>query len=213
MMTTRSARTVVLALGAASLLFAGAGTLARTLPGAAARETAAAANTFKVDPVHSSMVFKIRHLGVANFYGRFDKMAGTFTFDPAATDTANIEATIETASIDTNNSMRDNDLKSKNYFEVETYPTITFKSKSVKKADGGRFDLTGELTMHGVTKPITAKLEFIGEKDAGARFGYRGGLEAQFTVKRSDFGMTTMIEGGGLGDEVFLIVSLEGMKQ
>lgn len=179
---------------------------------AAAPAPAHAASDFKVDGGHSSVVYKINHLGVSNFYGRFNAIDGEFTFDAAAPESAKINVTIKADSIDSGNGQRDGHLKSPDFFNVKQFPEITFKSTGVKKAGDG-FELTGDLTLLGQTKPITATLVHVGEKDAGARFGYRSGLEARFKINRGDFGMKYMIDNGGLGAEVEVVVALEGARK
>lgn len=172
------------------------------------------ATSFKVDTVHSSVVFKIRHNGVSNFYGRFNDFGGEFTFDPEDLSAANFDISVKATSIDTGNDNRDGHLRTAEFFNVGDFGTISFKSTSVSNADGkGMYSLAGDLTMLGTSKPITAKLEWIGTKDGGERMGFLGGFEATFTIKRSDFGMNYGIERGALGDEVTLFVAIEGRKQ
>jgi polyisoprenoid-binding protein YceI len=180
---------------------------------ASAAATRAAANSFKIDSVHSSVVYRIRHLGVSNFYGRFGNKSGTFTLDPASPETASINVTIEAESVDSGNPNRDKHLKSPDFFNAVQFPTITFKSTSVKKTGEHTFEVTGDLTLLGQAKPVTAKLEYFGEKDTGPKFGHRAGFEATFTIKRTDFGMSFMTEGGALGNEVTVIAAMEGTKE
>ena len=168
---------------------------------------AQAADTYQVDPVHSSVLFKIRHLNVADFYGRFDDVSGTVSLDPAS---GSVNLEIKTDSIDTHNDKRNQDLKGPDFFNVKQFPTITFKSTKVENAGGDAYKVTGNFTLRGVTKPLTVEFKKTGE-GKGMKDEYRAGGETQFTIKRSDFGMNYM--QGVLGDEVTLIVSLEGIRK
>jgi len=156
-----------------------------------------AANQFQVDSVHSSVVFKVRHNGVANFYGRFNEVAGTYTI---AENGGQIDVTVNADSIDTNHSGRDNHLKSPDYFNVREHPELTFKSEKITKVDDSTFKATGTLSFHGQSKEITVDIKQYTERDG--RRGKISGFETVFTVDRSDFGMN--------GDEVTIIVALEG---
>ncbi len=167
------------------------------------------ADTFKIDPVHSSIVFGILHLGVTDFYGRFNDVSGKVVFDKEDPSKNSVELSIPVESIDTHNEKRDQHLKSPDFFNAKQFPMIVFKSKSVE-ASGDKYKVTGELMLHGVTKPLA--LEFKRGADAKGMEGeIRGGGQAHFTFKRSDFGMDFM--QGPLGDEVAIFVSLEGVKE
>lgn len=168
------------------------------------------AETYKVDPIHSSNWFRIKHLNVTYFYGRFNEIEGTYTLDDANPAGSAIDIQIKTESIDTNNDGRDKHLKSPEYFDAEKYPEITFKSSSVKKTGDQQYEVKGDLTFRGVTKPLTVKIERTGA-GPGMKGEYRSGFETSFEIKRSDFGMTTMV--GPLSDEVRLTISVEGIRQ
>jgi len=174
------------------------------------KPAASAAGTYKVDPVHSSNVFCIRHLGVTNFYGRFNETAGTFVLndDDPAKDA--FEITIKATSIDTHNEARDKHLKSDAFFDVEKYPDITFKSTAVKKEGAGVLVVTGDLTLHGTTKPITTTVMLIGA-GAGMKGEFRAGFETPFTIKRSEYGVSGL--PGALGEDVKITVSVEGIRE
>ena len=174
------------------------------------KPAASAAGTYKVDPVHSSNAFCIRHLGVTNFYGRFNETAGTFVLndDDPAKDA--FEITIKATSIDTHNEARDKHLKSDAFFDVEKYPDITFKSTAVKKEGAGVLVVTGDLTLHGTTKPITTTVMLIGA-GPGMKGEFRAGFETTFTVKRSEYGVSGL--PGALGEDVKITVSVEGMRE
>jgi polyisoprenoid-binding protein YceI len=168
---------------------------------------AAAEGSWSVDPVHSSMVFRIKHMNTGYFYGTFNDITGTINFDEAKPEASSIEITVKTDSIETHNQKRNSDVKGKDMFNVAEFPTATFKSKSWK-GSGDSFDVTGDMTMHGVTKPLTIKLEKTGH--AKGQRGEMIGFETTFTFKRSDFGMTFMPDG--LSDEVKILSGLEAKK-
>lgn len=168
------------------------------------------ADTFKVDPVHSFALFSIHHFNAGNVWGRFNEPAGDFTLDPADPSKDVFHVQLKVASLDTGNTKRDSDLQGPDWFNVRQYSTISFKSTSVKKGEGNTLEVTGDLTLRGMTKPIVVAVELTGT--AKDPFGNtRGGIQGTATIKRSEFGMTAM--GGAVGDEVRLIVALEGIKQ
>jgi polyisoprenoid-binding protein YceI len=173
------------------------------------------ADTYKVDRVHSEAAFRIRHF-VTKVSGRFDDFGGTITGDPSKASTSTVEFTIKSASIDTNMPDRDKHLRSADFFDVEKFPEITFKSTAIKPSDKKNvYNVTGDLTMHGVTKQITLPVEYLGEmKDP------RGNLKAGFTLSttlnRKDFGVNwnKALDSGGvmLGDDVDITINLETYK-
>lgn len=166
-----------------------------------------AAETFKVDATHSSVVFRVKHMGVSYTYGRFNDVAGAFSIDEGHPAESGFDITVKSASIDTESDSRDNHLRSPDFFNVKQFPEITFKSKSVKKS-GEIYKVTGDLTLLGVTKSITIDVEHIGTAEHPRSGNAISGVETVFTIKRSDYGMTYGL--GGVGDEVKLMVSLEG---
>src|SRR5690242_11201848 len=117
------------------------------------------AQEWQIDPAHSAAQFSVKHLGISTVRGAFSKVSGTVQYDPADPSKTVINATIDASSIDTRVQMRDNDLKSPNYFDVQKFPTITFKSKRVAKAADGKLSVIGDLTMHGVTKEVTLDVD------------------------------------------------------
>jgi polyisoprenoid-binding protein YceI len=161
----------------------------------------AAGATYKVDTVHSTLIFKIKHMGAANFYGRFNTISGTFTLDGGP-----FEFEVKADSVDTGNQKRDEHLKGPDFFNVRQFPAIAFKGKDVKKAGDKSYEIAGDLTLHGVTKPIQVKSEQTGtgKNQQGKNII---GIESTFTIKRSDFGMN--YGQGALGDDVHVIVSTE----
>ncbi len=172
-------------------------------------DAARAADTYKVDPVHSSISFLIEHAGISNIHGRFNDFAGEITIDSADPEKSSFALTIPIESIDTNNVKRDEHLRAPDYFNAKQFPNLTFQSTSVKPVEGG-FEVAGDLTMHGVTKPVT--LTFAGgdkvvEFPKGTK---RVGLVSEFSVLRTDYGVSTA--QGGLGDEVTIVVGVEAAK-
>jgi polyisoprenoid-binding protein YceI len=167
------------------------------------------ADTFKIDPVHSSIAFSIKHLGVSDFYGRFNDLSGQVVFDDADPSKSSVEVSVPVESIDTKNEKRDQHLKSPDFFNAKQFPMIIFKSKSVE-GSGETYKVTGDLMLHGVTKPLTLEIE-RGPNGKGMEGEVRGGGRTDFKIKRSDFGMNFMPDA--LGDEVAIFLSFEGVKQ
>lgn len=176
--------------------------------------TVHADDTYKIDPVHSAINFKIRHF-FSYVSGRFDKFEGTIRVDPDHPEKSSVTATIDAASVDTKNEKRDADLRSDDFFEVAKYPTITFKSKSVKQTGADSGDILGDLTIHGVTKEITLRVKFLGK---GAGMGGKPISGWQVTpdpIKRSEYGLTwsKAVEGTSVvGDEVTISIDVEADK-
>jgi polyisoprenoid-binding protein YceI len=169
---------------------------------------ASAAGAWSVDPVHSSMVFRIKHMNTAYFYGTFNDLSGTVTFDEAKPEASSVDLAVKIDSVETHADGRNKHLKSASFFNSAEFPTATFKS-TAWKGSGTSFDVTGDMTIHGVKKPLTIKLEKTGEGK-----GQQGpiiGFETTFTIKRSDFGITYMPDG--LSDEVKMVVSIEAKEK
>ena len=177
-----------------------------------AQTTAARADSWKIDPGHSTLAFKIRHL-VSTVSGTFLEWGGTVHADPAHLGSGSVDVTIQTASITTRHDRRDADLKSANFFDAATHPTISFKSTKVE-VHGKTVTLTGDLTMHGVTKPVTLEGEYAGSMGSGAQ--QRIGFSASGKLNRLDWGIAwnRAIEGGGmlLGDEVTLEIAISAVR-
>lgn len=168
----------------------------------------ASAQTYKVDPVHSMIIFRIHHLDAGYIWGRFNDPSGEFTLDANDPSKDTFNAQVPAKNVDTHVDMRDRDLRGENWLNVKQYPTVTFKSTSVKKTDDTHLEVTGDLTLHGTTKPVTANIELTGT-GKGMQGETRSGIEATFTINRHDFG----INGKGAGDEVKLVIALEGIQQ
>lgn len=167
---------------------------------------------YEIDPVHSSAQFSVRHMMVSNVRGEFAKVTGTVVYDPKNLQASSVEATIDASSINTHEPRRDDDLKSPNFLDVAKYPTLTFKSKKVEAAGEGKLRVTGDLTIHGVTKEVTLDVEGPSpEVKMGANI--RSGASAVTTISRKDFGITwnRALEAGGwvVGDEVKITLEIE----
>jgi polyisoprenoid-binding protein YceI len=184
--------------------------IALSLGFAMAPTTAHAADTYTVDPVHTAALFKIKHVGVSYTYGRFNDVSGTVAFDAANPAASKVEIAIQAGSVDTHSEKRDAHLASPDFFDSKQYATLGFVSTAFKKVDDATYEVAGNFTLHGVTKPLTITVKKIGEgKDPWG--GYRIGFESTFTIKRSDFGMTKMLEA--VGDEVAVTFSTEAIKK
>lgn len=169
----------------------------------------AAATDFAIDAAHSSISFKISHLGLSYVHGRFGTFSGNFSLDSSDPSKSSFRLSINPESIDTNNKQRDTHLRSPDFFNVKQFPEISFTSTSVKPLEGG-FEVAGDLTVHGETKPVTLTLK--GGNTAESPKGVqRTGYIADFVVKRSDFGVGKPMPG--LGDEVYVSVGIEGTKK
>lgn len=170
---------------------------------------------WNLDPAHTQANFSVRHMMVATVRGSFDKVSGTLEFDPQNPANSRVEATIEAASINTGLADRDAHLRSADFFDVENYPTITFKSTSVKPTGDNTADVTGDLTIRGVTRPVTLKVEFLGET-IGMSGGTHAGFEARGKINREDFGLTwnVALETGGVlvGKEISLNIDAEVIR-
>ncbi len=163
---------------------------------------------WKVDPVHSSVVFKVKHAGASWFYGSFNAVSGGFTLDAKSPADSSIEVVVDAGSIDTRDEKRDQHLKGPDFFDAKQFPEIKFVSKKVT-AKGDNFSVAGELTLRGETKPLSIEVVKTGE---GEFYGKRVGYETSFTIKRSEFGMDYGIADKVLGDEVTLTIAIEGVE-
>lgn len=174
----------------------------------------APSNSWQIDVSHSELSFRIRHF-VSKVRGTFGRWKGTVVADPERLGDASVEVVIDASSIDTNHERRDADLRSENFFEVEKFPEITFASRSVQ-VDGARLTIVGDLTMRGMTRPVTLTGEYIGttEDSRGRR---RIGFEASTTVNRLEWGITwnRLAEGGGamLGDDVEIEIVVAAVQR
>jgi len=189
-------------LTAWSLLSLGLSLMAEAMP-------AQAADTFTVDPVHSSVVFRIKHLNLVHISGRFGQYSGSFAFDDKNPADCKLEMEVKIDSIDTANADRDKHLKADDYFDAAKFPTMRFKATRMKASDATHYEVTGDLTIHGVTKAVTVKLERLGTIKDPRTGKPRTGWETSFTIQRSDFGMKTALPA--IGDQVRISLAIEGV--
>jgi polyisoprenoid-binding protein YceI len=178
---------------------------------------AASADTWQIDPVHTTVEFTVRHMMISNVRGQFTKVAGTITAKDSDPASVKVEATIETSSIDTRSADRDADLKSANFLDVAKYPTMTFKSKKIEPAGTGKWKMVGDLTLHGVTKEVTLDVEGPTAPIKDPYGNTRAGASATTKINRKDFGLTwsKALEAGGavVGDEVTVSIDVEAVKK
>lgn len=178
----------------------------------AAQNAPTASNRWNIDPVHSAVNFRVRHLGISWVNGAFRQWTGTFTYDPARPEASSVTATIQTASIDTQNPRRDADLR-QNYLNVDSFPQIAFASRRVEADRPDHLRITGDLTMHGVTKAVVLDTD-VGGIMATPR-GRRAAFSATTTLDRKEFGMTFsgIIEVVRIvGDEVRISIDIEATE-
>ena len=169
--------------------------------------------TYQIDVSHSRLSFRIRHL-ISKVEGRFDRWSGTLVTEPNDFRTGRVEVLLESGSINTGNTARDNDLRSRNFFDAERFPTIRFVSTAVEQSES-RLKVHGELTIRGVTRPVTLEGEFLGRQLEGRE--ERLGFEARTTIDRTAFGVSwnRAVEGGGvlLGDEVTIELTIAAVRE
>lgn len=159
---------------------------------------------------HAFVNFKISHLGYSWLYGTFKDFDGSFSFDAAKPQDSKVNVTLNTTSVDTNHAERDKHIRSGDFLNVSKHPTATFASTSVKSTGEGTADITGDLTLNGVTKPVVIAAKFIGEgKDPWG--GYRAGFEGSTTLKLKDFDISKDL--GPASESVELIISVEGVRK
>jgi polyisoprenoid-binding protein YceI len=174
----------------------------------AARSSMEAADNYSVDLDHSSMTFMIQHLGISFVHGRFNEFSGSFTIDKEKPDNSSFTMNIKAESIDTAIKKRDERLRGPDFFDVKKFPDMTFKSTKVEVIDG-HYKITGDFTMHGVTKSIHFKLE--GGKTIEFKGTTRIGFATAFVLKRGDFGINALPEG--IANDVNIFIGFEGIKK
>ncbi|HTC76187.1 MAG TPA: YceI family protein [Edaphobacter sp.] len=168
----------------------------------------AQSSTWTIDKNHAETTFQIRHMGVSNVRGSISGVTGTIVWDEKDPSKSSVEATIDTNTVNTNNSARDTDLKSDKYFDVAKYPTMTFKSTSVSRVNG-KLQVVGDLTLAGVTKSVTLAVDGPTPPQKGMGGKQVIGLSATGTVKRSDFNFAPKMPTMALGDEVAITIDVE----
>jgi polyisoprenoid-binding protein YceI len=180
-----------------------------TLLGALALASTAAAQTgnWKIDPNHTSAQFSVKHLGVSTVRGAFTKVSGSATFDAADPSKTALDATIDASSVDTRVEMRDNDLRSPNFLDVQKFPTITFHAKQTKAAGAGKLQITGDLTIHGVTKEVVLDVDGPSGAIKDPWGNQRIGASAATKIQRQDFGVNGL--PAVVGDEITITIDAE----
>lgn len=180
-----------------------------TIAGTAAQ----AADTYDIDPVTSSVLFRVKHFNVAYFHGTFNSVndkESSLVWDEANPANSKVVVVVDAASVDSRNEKRDAHLANPDFFDAKQFPVLKFASTAVKAVDATHFEVAGNFTMHGVTKPLTITVTKTGEgKDPKGK--HRIGFETVFMIKRSDYGMDKMLEN--IGDEVTITFSTEGIRK
>jgi polyisoprenoid-binding protein YceI len=167
----------------------------------------AQAGTWQIDPNHSAAQFSVKHLGVSTVRGAFTKVSGTATYDVADPGKDLVDVTIDASSIDTRVQMRDNDLRSPNFLDVQKYPTITFKSKQARAAGAGKLQIVGDLTIHGVTKEVVLDVDGPSAQIKDPWGNQRIGASATTKINRNDFGVKGL--PGVVGDDISITIDTE----
>ena len=168
--------------------------------------------TWSIDPMHASIVFKINHLGFSNVHGLFPNLEGTITLDDKAVEKSSFDLKLPVDKVFTGAPKRDDHLRSPDFFNVKQFPNITLKSKTVKKNGADKYDVVADLTMHGVTKPVSFTFHRL-KTDKDPWGNTRTGGETTLKLKRSEYGMNFMNKPGEVGDDVELTISLEAVKK
>lgn len=171
---------------------------------------AQAEEVYEIDPAHSTISFKIRHLGISWVTGTFQEFAGKGVFHPDSPEKSSVEVIVQAASINTGNDKRDEHLRQPDYFHAEKHPTLSFKSSQVEKAGDNKYKVSGDFTMMGVTKPLEIMVDLTDSAEPRPGEVRRGG-ETTFKIKRSEFGMESGL--GMIGDDVEVTISLAGVKK
>ncbi len=177
------------------------------------RPARATVETYTIDPVHSSVGFSIKRF-VSKVPGSFTKFSGTISLDSDHPEKNSVEATIEVASVNTADSGRDDHLKTPDFFDAAKFPAITFKSKTWKATGKDAFDVSGDLMIHGVTKPVVLKVNFLGIVPASQGSAKISGWDAATTLNKADFGVNgPAILGAMLGDEVAVTINISAEQK
>jgi polyisoprenoid-binding protein YceI len=178
--------------------------------------TSSSTTTWNIDPAHSVAEFKVKHMMISNVKGQFPKVAGTLTLDESGLQNSRVEAVIQAASIETRDAQRDTHLKSADFFDVEKFPTLTFKSSNIKAERDGELAVEGDLTIHGVTRKVVFSVEGPTPPAKDPWGNTRIAVSATTKISRKDFGLTwnSALESGGIlvGDEVTITLDVQFVK-
>ncbi len=164
----------------------------------------------EVDPVHSNVLFRVKHFGVGYFYGEFVDKKGTIKFDADNPEKSSLELAVDATSVETHNDKRNAHLKGPDFFDTKQFPEIKFESTKFEKVGEDAYKVTGKLTMHGKTKTVSTQVEHVGAGE-DPQGNFRRGFHTVFHIKRSDFGVDFM--PGAVSDAVKLIIAVEGVRQ
>ena len=176
----------------------------------------AATTTWKLDPAHSAAEFKVKHMMIANVKGRFSGLSGDLTLHEPEHTLTKVDASLDVSTVSTGDAQRDGHLKSADFFDAEKFPTFTFKTTNIDSTGGADYSVTGDLTLHGVTKPVTFAVEDVSEPSKDPWGNHRIGLSASTKIKRKDFGLTwnSALESGGVlvGEDVTITLEVQFIK-
>jgi len=182
---------------------------------AVASAAGAQTTSWNIDSAHSQAAFSIRHMGISNVNGRFGNVSGTIKIDPNDLTKSSVNATIDTSTVDTGVAQRDGHLKSPDFFDSAKYPTMTFVSKSIARSEDG-YTISGDLTIHGVTKPVVLKVDAPEKEQLGPDNKLHRGFSATTTIHRQDFGLVwngTLKSGDSMiGDDAKITLDIEAAK-
>lgn len=177
----------------------------------------AVATQYEIDPTHSTAQFKVRHMMIANVKGEFTKVSGRVLFNQESPAEGQVDISIDAASISTRDPQRDDHLKSADFLDVANYPSITFRSKKISAAGKDAFEVSGDLTIHGVTRQVTLDVDSVTPEAKDPWGGARRGATASTTISRKDFGLTwnTALETGGVlvGEDVHITIDVELVRK
>ncbi len=177
----------------------------------AALPATAATSTWQIDPAHTAAQFAVKHLMISTVRGAFKGVTGTVTWDDQDVTKSSVNVTIDATTVDTGTAMRDNDLKSPNFFDVAKFPTITFKSTKIEQAGAGKLKVTGDLTIHGVTKSVVLDVDGPSAAIKDPWGNTRAAIGATTKVNRQDFGVSGA--GSAVGDDISITIDMEMTKQ
>ncbi len=173
--------------------------------------------TWNIDPAHSAAEFKVKHMMISNVKGKFSGLSGVLKLDEHNYSQSTVEASIPVSTVNTGDEKRDGHLASADFFDAEKFPTMTFKSTSIESVGGGDYEVTGDLTIHGVTKPVVLKLEDVSQPSKDPWGNHRIGLSGTTKINRKDFGLgwNAALETGGMlvGEEVTITLDVQFIKQ
>ena len=172
-----------------------------------------ATKTLKVDKAHSDFLVRAKHLGVGYTFLEFNDMSGEIKFNDEDPSKSSINLTVKAASVESHNKKRDGHLKSPDFLSAKKYPEITFESDSIEKVDDGTFEVSGDLTIRDVTKPVTVEVKYLGKAKGPKGKTEHRGFYTEFSIDRTDFGVNWKPDAGIVGKELHLIIALEAVRK